>query len=115
MEIDRQIPGLIRLRKPLQSADGLLEPVYGLPVRRGGNGLQAGLPKICDRLAPRFATKRVVRQSFDVLAQPIRIEPLDRVHDLAVEIAPLVLEETAVGHVVSQSMLEGVLEVRKDA
>ena len=57
----------------------------------------------------------MVRQSFDVLAQPIRVEALDRVHDLAVEIAPPVLEETAVGHVVSQSMLEGVLEVRKDA
>ena len=50
-----------------------------------------------------------------MLGQPVGIEPLDGLHDPTMQRAPPLLEQTAIGHVVGQGMLEGVLEVRKDA
>src|SRR5262249_5547208 len=35
-------------------------------------------------------------------------------HDLAMESAPPILEQTAIGHLVGESMLEGVLEIWKE-
>jgi hypothetical protein len=57
----------------------------------------------------------MVGQAFDVLAEPIGIAPLDRLHDLAVEAAAPVLEQAPVGDVVCEGMLEGVLDVREDS
>ena len=57
----------------------------------------------------------MVGKPVDVLGQPVGIEPLDGLHDPAMEGAPPVLEQTAIGHVVGQGMLEGVLEVGENA
>ena len=48
-----------------------------------------------------------------VIAQAVGVEMLDRHHDLGVEIAPPVVKQTRVGHVVGQSVLECVLKVRE--
>ena len=53
-------------------------------------------------------------QPFDVLGQPVGIEPLDGRHDLTMESAPPILEQTPVGHIVGEGMLEGVLKIGKE-
>jgi len=57
----------------------------------------------------------VVGQPVDMLDQAVRIEPLDRLRDPAMEGATSVLEQTAVGHLVGEGVLEGVLQVREQA
>ena len=56
----------------------------------------------------------MVGQPFDVLGQPVGVGPLNGLHDPAVEDAPPVLEQAAVGHVVGHRVLERVLEIRED-
>ena len=50
-----------------------------------------------------------------MLDQAVRIEPLDRLRDPAMVGATSVLEQTAVGHLVGEGVLEGVLQVREQA
>ena len=114
-DIDGLLQRLASLGEMGQRRQRLLEVRERLPVGRAGEGLGPGLPEVGHRLLPRFAPQRVVGQPFDVLGQPVGIEPLDGLHDLAMEGAPPVLEQTAIGHVVGQGMLEGVLKVREDA
>ena len=54
-------------------------------------------------------------QPLDVLSQPVGIEPLDGLDDPAMEGAPPVREQAAVGHLAGERVLEGVLEVRNEA
>jgi hypothetical protein len=57
----------------------------------------------------------VVRQPLDVLLQPVRVEPFDGRDDPSVEpLAPL-LEQGAVGDLVGERVLEGVLGIGKEA
>ena len=62
-----------------------------------------------------FAPKRMVGQPLDLVGQAVGIEPLDGFDDPGVEGAPPLLEQAAVGDLVGQRMLEGVLQVRKEA
>jgi hypothetical protein len=57
----------------------------------------------------------VVRERFDMLVQPIFVEPLQRLDNARVESTPPLLEHTTVGDLVGQRMLERVLEVGKEA
>ena len=54
-------------------------------------------------------------ESIDVLGEAVGIERLDGLDDPGVEGAPPVLEQAAVRHLVGQGVLEGVLEVGKEA
>ena len=49
-----------------------------------------------------------------MFTQPVRVEPLDRGHDLGVELAAPVLQQAPVGHLVRERVLEGVLQVREE-
>ena len=97
-----------------QRRQRFLEAPDGFPVDRAGEGLGTGLLEVGDRLRPVLAQKRMVGQPVDVLGQPVRIGPLDGLHDSDVEGAPPVLEQAAVGHFVGQRVLEGVLDIRED-
>ena len=52
-------------------------------------------------------------QFFDVLGQPVGIEPLDGRHNLAMKGAPSVMEQTAIGYLVGQGVPECVLKFRE--
>src|SRR5262247_4004201 len=56
-----------------------------------------------------------MRQAFDVLREPLRVQRLDRLDDASVQSSPPVLEDAPVGHLVRERMLEGVFKVREDA
>ncbi len=44
----------------------------------------------------------------DLFAQPVRSERLDGLHNMRVQGAPLILDETAIGHLMGESVFEGV-------
>src|SRR5215510_3977917 len=56
-----------------------------------------------------------MRQAFDLLREPLRVQRLDPLDDASVQSSPSVLQEAPVGHLVCERMLEGVFEVREDA
>ena len=91
-----------------------LEASDGYPVNRPGEGLGAGLLKVGDRLRPVLAQKRMVGQPVDMLGQPVRIGPLDGLHDQPVKCAPPLMEQGTVGDLVCQRVLEGVLDIRQE-
>src|SRR5262245_45818611 len=92
----------------------LLEVRKRFAKRRTCEGLGPCLPEVRHRLRPHLASERMVGKLLDMLRLSIRIEPLDFLHDLAMESAPPILEQTAIGHLVGESMLEGVLEIWKE-
>jgi hypothetical protein len=57
----------------------------------------------------------VIGEPLDVLVELIGMEPLDHPDDTSVQLTALLPEQVAVRHLVGQSMLEGVLEVREQA
>jgi hypothetical protein len=66
-----------------------LEVRERLPVGGSCVGLSPGLPEVYDRLPPRFSPNRVVGRSFNMLGQPVGIEPLDRCEDLGMKAPPI--------------------------
>ena len=57
----------------------------------------------------------MVGQPFDLLGQTVGIEPFDGFDDAGVQGPPPLLQETAVGHLVGEGVLEGVLELGEEA
>src|SRR5262245_6334947 len=114
-EIDTTLDRLVGLRKMPESDQRLLERRGGLPVGRARGRLATGLMEIDDRFVPHFTAERMVGEALDFLFEPSGREPLDRVNDPSVEIAPPVGEQAPVGHLVSQRVFEGVDEFREQA
>ena len=77
--------------------------------------LRPRLPEVGHGLLVQFAPHGVMRQAFDLLREPLRVQRLDRLNDASVQPSPPVLQDASVGHLVRERMLEGVFEVRKDA
>ena len=69
------------------------------------------LPAIRQGLVPHLAPQGMVGQPFDLLGHPVPGERLQGLDDAGVQRPPPLLEETAVGHLVGQGVLEGVLEL----
>src|SRR5581483_7379194 len=76
-------------------------------------GLARALAEIHPGLVPHLATDRVMCELFDVLGQTVWRKPLDRIDDTAVQSATATAEQAAVGHVMGDGVLEGVLEIRE--
>ena len=68
-----------------------------------------------ERLVPPLGAQGVVGEPLDLLRQPVAVEPLDLLDDSSVDGAPAIGEETAVGHLLRQRVLERVLRLRKEA
>ena len=54
-------------------------------------------------------------EPLDLLGEPITIQPLDRIRDPGMHGSPPVVEQALVRHVVSESVLEGVLDFGVEA
>ena len=57
----------------------------------------------------------MVGQPLDLLGQAVPGERLDGLDDAGVQHAPPLLEQAAVGHLVGQGVLEGVLQLGEEA
>jgi hypothetical protein len=103
--------------RPSRQSTHQLEPLAEvrdrLPVGRAPQRLRPGLVEIRDGLVGELTPYGVASQPLDVLAQPVGVQALDRLDDARVERPPAVTEEGAVGDLVGQRVLEGVLERRE--
>ena len=57
----------------------------------------------------------MVREPLNLLAEAIRVYPLDRTDELRVKDPAALLQQGAVGDLVGERVLEGVLEIGKEA
>jgi len=114
--IDQLVDHTAILREVPKRLDRLLEASSRLRVGRARHRLRARLPAVGDGLIPDLAADRMVGHPFHLLAEsPIPVEALEGADDPSVEEPPLLVEKAAVDHVVSQCMLEGVLDLGKEA
>src|SRR5262245_65513521 len=92
----------------LKGRDGLAE---GRACKRFG----PGLPEVCEGLVPHLTLESMVCQLFYVLGQPVSIEPFDGLDNARMQDSPPLLQETSVGHLVRQGVLEGVCQLGEEA
>src|SRR5712691_4232542 len=114
-EIDRLLPCILTLREMLQRDQRLLEAPHCFSVSRAHGRLDAGLAAVHQGLLPYLSAQGMMRELLDLGGQAVGIERLDDVHDAGVERAPPFLEQAPIGHLLRESMLEGVSELRKEA
>ena len=74
----------------------------------------AGLLKIVHGLFPQLATYRMMGEPLHLFTKPIGVKRFNRPHDARVDVAPALAKHPAIGHVVSEGMLEPVLRLRKE-
>ena len=98
-----------------EGAERLLEVPHGLAVGRPRHGLLPRLPAVGQGLVPHLAPQGMVGQPFDLLGQPVAGERLEGLDDAGMERAPPLLQQAAVGHLVGEGVLEGVLELGEEA
>src|SRR4029453_5741268 len=75
-------------------------------------------PRLGDKehtLAPGPPPERMVSEPLDLLGQAVSREPLESLHNLCVQSPPLLLQQTPIGHLVGQGVLEGIHTLRKEA
>jgi hypothetical protein len=99
----------------LEGVERLLDSGGRFPKGGALHRLRPGLTEIGDGLLPHLTPERVVGQALNVLPEPLGVASLDGLDRPAVERAPAVLEKAAVGHLVGERVLEGVLDVGEQA
>ena len=114
-ELDGQPPGVAVLGQVPKGLEGLLKIGHRLAERCAGIGPGAGLPAVEHGLAPHLASQGMVRQAFDLLSSPVGRQRLKRLDQARVQHPPPLQQEAAIGHLVGQGMLEGVVRLGKQA
>jgi hypothetical protein len=114
-EIDSLRTCVSTLGEMLQGRQRLLQVYHCLAIGRARTRLDMRLAAIGQGLLPHLAPECMVREAFDVFAAPRGIERFQRLHDARVEAAPPLVREIPVGDLLSEGMLEGVLDVGKEA
>src|SRR5262249_10749115 len=97
-----------------EGAERLLEVPHGLAVDRPRHGLLSSLPEVHQGLVPHFARQGGMRQAFDLLSHAVPSERFESLDDLGMEHPPSLLEQTAVGDLVGEGVLKGVLTLGEE-
>ena len=103
------------LRQMREGTERLLEVPHGLAVGRPRHGLLPRLPAVRQGLVPHLAPQGMVRQAFDLLGHPVPGERLQGLDNAGVQHPPPLLQQAAVGHLVGEGVLEGVLALGEEA
>src|SRR3990172_666671 len=114
-EIDVAFDGFSGFRETPERDQRLFEARRRLTVSRTRGRLGTGLAEIRHGLSPKLTPEGVVGQPFHMLDQAVGKESLNRLDDPRVEGPAPLLEQAPVGHLVGEGVLEGVLEVGKEA
>ena len=118
-QVESEVDGLLlrgtALREMREGCQGLLEARHNLSQGRTRERLGTGLPTVRHGLVPDLASEGMLRQPFCLLGQPVGIEPFAGSDDAGVQGPAPLLQETAVGHLVGEGVLEGVCEIREEA
>ena len=89
-----------------EGTERLLEGPHRLAVGRARQGLLPRLPAVRQGLVPHLPPQGMVRQPFDLLGHPLPSERLKSLDNTRVQYPPPLLEQTTVGHLVGQGVLE---------
>ena len=103
------------LGKAFKCRERLLERRPRFSVGRALDRPGARLPEIGNGFVPRLGLERVVCEPLDLFAHAVYTELFEDLHTSGVQRAAPFLEEAAIGHLVGEGMLEGVLELREQA
>src|SRR5262245_56112209 len=117
-EIDSQYPRIAVLGQVwegLEGLEGLLEGGHSFTERGAIVGFGTGLPTVSHGLVPGRASQGMVREAVDLLVQPVANQLLQHLHNLGMQGPSPLLEQTAVGHLLGEGVLEGVLDVGQEA
>src|SRR5262245_16979294 len=118
-QVEQSIDGLLEdvwaRRETLKGDQAVLEGRYRLLVRRALEGLDARLAKIPYSQAPRFTPEGMMCQPLRLLGQSIPVQLFYRHDDPGMQGTPSLLEETSVGHLVGERVLECIREIRREA
>src|SRR5215471_14283524 len=114
-EVDSLFNGTLALREVTERFESSLEVIDRSPIGTLRSGLGTCLLEKLGRAIPQLAKKCVVTEALDVLAQPIGMESFDGLSYSAMEYPPTLNEERGVRDLISQTMLERVLQIRIEA
>ena len=118
-QVEPEVDGLLlrgaALREMLEGCQCLLEARHGLSKGRTRERLGTGLPTVRHGLVPDLAPEGMLGQPFRLLGQTVGIEPFAGFDDAGVQGTAPLLQETAVGHLVGEGVLEGVFEFGEEA
>ena len=117
-QLEANLEGLLQrglaLRQRRKNIQRLLEPGPGLRDGRSPSRLGSGLPEIVHCLLLQLALDGMMGEPLDLLAQAVGVEPFHRIHDARVDFAATFAEYPTVGDVVGESVLERILQLRKE-
>jgi hypothetical protein len=114
-EVDSQYPGVAVLGQVRKGLKGLLEGSHRLAERGAVAGPGAGLLAVGHGFVPHLAPQGMVRQAFDLLGPPLGRQRLKGLDNAPVQYPPPLQQETVVGDLVCQGMLESVFWLREQA
>ena len=114
-ERDGQPPSVAILGQVREGLEGLVKVGCGLAERGAIADPSAGLLAVGHSLVPRLAPQGMVRQAFDLLDHPLGRERFEGLNNARVQHPPLLQQETTVGYLVRQGVLEGVFLLGEQA
>lgn len=112
LQIDPQRRLVVSLREMLGDLDRPVEERKRLPGGAPLHYLGPSLAEIDNGFVPQLALNRVVREPFHVLQQALGIEALDGGKGCGVERASAIVQQAAVGDVVSEGVLAALRSQR---
>src|SRR5262245_20204343 len=86
----------------------------GLAMSAACSGAEPRLAEIGDRLLPQFPLQGVVGQPLGLFGNALGSKLLNRLGNARVQIAPSVLQQALVGHLVREGMFERVSKIGKE-
>src|SRR5262249_9556837 len=102
------------LRQFFQSTQRLVEGSPGVSECRSRGRLPSGLPEIVHCLLLQVALDGMIGEPLDLLGQPVGVKVFDGSYDTSVDLPATFVEHPAIGDVVSERVLERILQVRKE-
>src|SRR5712691_1875821 len=96
-----------------EGAERLLEVRYSFAIRWPRHGLLSRLSAVRQGLGPHFAPQGMVGQAFDLLGYLVPVDRFEALDNPGVEHPSPLQQEAAVGHLVRQGMLEGIVALRE--
>src|SRR5262245_35668967 len=110
-DLEGLFEGGLAFRQSSEHSEHLLEPGPGVPQRGSCGGLETGLLEVVNRFLTQVAPEGMMGQPLGVLPESIAVKRLDRLDDPRVKLTAAIVQQAAICHLVSQRVLERVLEV----
>ena len=114
-EIDGLLARVALLRQMREGAERLLEIPHRLAVGRPRHGLLPCLPQYARALSHTSPRRGMVGQALDLLSHSLSGERLEGLDNPDMQSPPPLLQEAFVGHLLGEGVLEGILELGKEA